>query len=154
MYDTRVIATQGERGGLQALAHRQEVTWRDGSSVTLHPVQANDLPMVTLRAVALPGGRLQVVDLERMCHKLGADLRSSPQRDQQGLVFFTLRHRWGSAVAFLIEANRHARGSWQPGTAGPVWVPAPRAVDAETLATADLATRMPAPMPAAAWCPR
>lgn len=154
MYDTRVIATQGERGGLQALAHRQEITWRDGSSVLLHPVQANDRPMATLRAVALPDGRLQVVDLERMCHKLGADLRTSPQRDQQGLVFFTLRHRWRSAAAFLVEGNRHARGCWQPAPAGLVWVAAPRAVDAELLATADLAARVPAPQPAAAWCPR
>lgn len=152
MYDTRVIAEQGGRGGLQVLAHRQEIMWRDGTSVTLHPVQANALPMVTLRALALPGGRLQVVDLERLSPKLGADLRSSPARDQQGLVFFSLRHRWGSGPAFLAEANRHARGGWQPGLTGPVWVASPRAVDAEVLATADLAAH--APMPLAAWCPQ
>jgi len=152
MYDTRVIADQGGRGGLQALAHRQEIMWRDGTSVTLHPVQANALPMVTLRALALPGGRLQVVDLETLSRKLGSDLRGSPARDQQGLVFFTLRHRWGSGPAFLAEANRHARGCWQPGPAGPVWMAAPRAVDAEVLATADLAARMP--VLAAAWCPQ
>lgn len=152
MYDTRVIAAQAGRGGLQALAHRQEVMWLDGSSVTLHPVQANDLPMITLRAVALPDGRLQVVDLERMCAKLGADLRTSPARDQQGVVFFTLRQRYGSAAAFLAEAGRCARGCWHPGQAGPVWVPAARAVDAELLAITHAATH--AAPAAAAGCPR
>lgn len=148
MYDSRVIAQQSPTSGLQVLAHRQEVMWRDGTAAVLHPVQAHDgRPMTTLRAVALPGQVLQLVDLERMQPQLGLKLRQAPVRDQAGLVFFTLRHAFGSAPAFLAAVVRLAKGRWQPGGTGLVWVAAARAVDAEVLATADLDARSGGPLP-------
>jgi hypothetical protein len=151
--DTRIIARQhAGPGGLEVLAQRHEVMWRDGTTVTLHPVQANGLPMLALRAVALPGGQLLLVDLARLVRRLDAELRACPARDVPGHVFFTLRQAYGSAVSFTADAQRKATGSWQPVGESHVWLAAARAVDAELLATADLAAR---PAPAAAqWCPQ
>lgn len=142
MIDTRIIARQqAGAGGLQVLAQRHEVMWRDGTSVTLHPIQSHGLPMAMLRALAQPGGLLLLVDLSKLVPRLGADLPASPARDVPGLVFYTLRQAYGSAPAFIADAQRKATGSWRPAADGPVWLPAARAVDAEVLATAALAVR-------------
>lgn len=156
MFDTRVIAAQGAPGGLQVLAQRQEVMWRDGTAAVLHPVQAQGRPMVVLRALALASGVLQLVDLERLLPRLGGELRQAPERDQPGLVFFTLRNAWGSASAFQAAAARAARGCWHPGPTGPVWAAAARAVDADTLAAAEAATlaTVRSAVLAATWCPQ
>lgn len=124
MTDTRIIARQGPgAGALQVLAQRHEVMWRDGTSVTLHPIQAHGLPMAMLRAVALPCGQLLLVDLAKLVARLGAELPATPARDVPGLVFFTLRQTYGSAPAFIADAQRKAGGSWwrQP-MATPGWL--------------------------------
>ena len=152
LIDDRVIAEQDSRSGLQVLAQRHEVMWRDGTSVTLHPVQARGVPMVLLRAVALLDDTLMLVDLERMQPRLGLDLRQALERDQPGVVFYGLRQAYKSALLFLAASARHSTGSWHPTSSGPVWRAAPRAIDAEVLVTADLVTL--SRTPAATWCPQ
>jgi hypothetical protein len=152
LIDTRIIARQSAgAGSLQVLAQRHEIMWRDGTAVVLHPVQANALPMLTLRALALPGGQLLLVDLAKLVRRLDAELRTCPARDVPGHVFYTLRSAYGSAAAFTADAVRHAGGTWHPVGDGLVWQATARAVDADTLATADLATRPTAP--GNLWCP-
>ena len=155
--DTRIIARQSAQAGdAEALAQRHEIMWRDGSSVHLHPVQRRCLPMLTLRALALPDGRLQLFDLAQLVRRLDAELRTTADRDVPGHVFYTLRSEFGSATVFRAAVERTALGTWWPVGTGYVWHPAARAVDAALLATTTLATlpAQPAPAQANFWGPQ
>lgn len=134
--DTQVIARQSAAaGGLEVLAQRHEVMWRDGSSVQLHPVHRGGRPMVMLRAVRHPGGQLLLVELPRLVRRLDAELRATPERDVVGHVFYTLREAFATAPTFLQAAHRLASGTWWPVGDGHVWQAAPRQMDAQALAT-------------------
>ncbi len=64
-FDDRIIARQSAgAGGLCVLAHADTVQLRDGSTVQLHAVQANGLPMLTHRALATSTGHLQLADAQ------------------------------------------------------------------------------------------
>jgi hypothetical protein len=146
--DTRIIARQSSAaGGLEVLAQRHEVMWRDGTTVHLHPVHRHGLPMLTLRALAMPGGYLVLVDLAHLVRALDGDLRATPERDVPGHVFFTLRQAYASATLFVADAQRRALGTWWPVADGHVWQAAARAIDREVLATMDLAAMHAATMP-------
>lgn len=139
--DSRIIARQSAAAGaLEVQAQRHEVMWRDGTAVHLHPVHAHGLPMLTLRALACPDGKLQLFDLARLVRHLDGELRTTPARDVPGLVFFTLRQAYGSAAQFAADVERNATGTWWPVGDGHVWHPAARAVDADLLATVTLAS--------------
>lgn len=131
--DDRIIARQHAAGGLCALAHADAVQLRDGSSLQLHAVQANRLPMIMLRAVATTTGHLLLVDLTRMVPRLDAELRACPKRDMAGHVLYTLRGAFETGAQFNAAAQRSALGTWWPVGDAYTWHPAPRAVDGEVL---------------------
>lgn len=132
--DDRIIARQSAgAGGLCVLAHADTVQLRDGSSVQLHAVQANGLPMLTHRALATTTGHLQLVNLAHMVRQLDAELRACPKRDIAGFVLYTMRQAFATAVQFNEAAHRAASGTWWPVADGYVWHPAPRAVDGQAL---------------------
>lgn len=175
--DTRIIARQSlQAGGLDVLAQRHEIMWRDGTAVQLHPVYANGLPMLTLRALVLQDGRLVLFDLAHLVPRLDAELRTCPERDVTGHVFFALRQAYRSAAHFSQDVVRHAMGTFWHLADGYVWQQAARAVDGEVLdlmacspprqrglagALQSLMAAGPqdqapaaAPCPTAAWCPQ
>lgn len=130
--DHRIIARQSQQaGGLEVLAQRHEVMWPDGTAVQLHPVYANSLPMLTLRALALPDGRLLVFDLAHLVRRLDGELRACPTRDLAGHVFYTLRQAYRSAGQFSADALRHAKGAFWRLDDGYVWQQAARAIESE-----------------------
>lgn len=134
--DTRIIARQSAAAGaLEVLAQRQEIMFRDGTTVQLHPVHARGLPMLTLRALETPGGHLQLIDLARLVRQLDADLRCTQQRDVPGVVFFTLRQAYACAAAFRADVERKASGTWWPVGDGFVWHCAARLIDPDLVAT-------------------
>ena len=140
LIDTRIIARQSaEAGALEVLAQRHEIMFRDGSAVHLHPVQRHGLPVLTLRALAAPGGHLQLVDLAQLVRRLDAELRVTQARDVPGHVFFTLRQAYASAPLFLADVQRHATGTWWPVASGYVWHATARAVDLDLLSTVQVA---------------
>lgn len=118
--DTRIIH---RHGGYQVQAQRHEVTWRDGSSVQLHPVQregthglAFDLPFD--RALQLEhGGGWLIFDLRRLAPDLAAEIPALPPRDTPGLVFHTLRLAYPCAQAFVDAARRQFKAAWLTETA-------------------------------------
>ena len=133
-FDHRIIARQSAgAGGLCVLAHVDTVHLRDGSSVQLHPIQANGLPMLTHRALVTTTGHMQLVDLARLVRQLDAELRACPKRDITGFVLYTLRQAFATAVQFNQAAHRAASGTWWPVADGYVWHPAPRAIDDQVL---------------------
>lgn len=133
-FDDRIIARQSAgAGGLCVLAHADTVQLRDGSTVQLHAVQANGLPMLTHRALATSTGHLQLVNLAHMVRTLDAELRTCPKRDVSGMVLYMLRQTFATAVQFNEAAHRASMGTWWPVADGHVWHPAPRAVDSQVL---------------------
>lgn len=119
------------RPTLRVITSRHLVTFRDGSTVGLHPVWCDGYPQLLLRAVA--GSELQpsaagqwlCVDLTRLrCQprperlaELADDLRRHPARDHEGIVLFTLRGAYRSAQAFATAAL--ACGHWLPEASHP-----------------------------------
>lgn len=152
LIDTRIIARQSaDAGSLEVLAQRHEIMFRDGSAVHLHPVQRNGLPMLTLRALAAPGGHLQLVDLARLVRQLDAELRVTQARDVPGHVFFTLRQAYASAALFAAAVERTACGTWWPVGDCYVWHGAARQVDAELLVLTAAAAATAAPQLQPRW---
>lgn len=88
---------------------RHEIMWRDGTAIGVHPVLRDGVPEPYLRAVPGPDLQPVVVDLRRVAPSLAADMPAAPERDRVGLVFYTLRHRFGSAREFHAEALRAGR---------------------------------------------
>ena len=138
--DTRIIARQSaSAGAIEVLGQRFEVMFRDGMAVQLHPVQAHGQPLAMLRALELPGCNLALVDLSRLVHTLGAELRTCPPRDVPGLVFYTLRQAYPTSALFVAAVERHACGNWWAVGDGFVWQAAARAVDRQVLAVTGMA---------------
>jgi len=79
------------------LAQRQEIEFRDGSQLVLHPVFDLDAPLTHHRAIYLPGKPPMLVDLRHASRQLGDDLCQAQARDIPGLVRYTLRHAFPNA---------------------------------------------------------
>lgn len=151
--DNRIIARQSpSAGATEVLAHGQPVLFGDGQTINLHPVQRHGTALLTQRALVMPGGRLLLVELERLARGIDAELRVTLERDMAGHVYYTLRQRYRSAAQFMAAAERTALGSWWPMDQGYVWLAAARQVDPELLATTALATLHPSPA-IMAWVP-
>ena len=99
LIDTRIIHAHGRHA---VTAHRQEVMWRDGSTLWLHHVQLDGLDAPLLRALQVDNC-WALLDLGRALPALGDDIRCQPRRDTHGLVFFHLRGGWGSAGGFVVD---------------------------------------------------
>lgn len=152
--DTRIIARQSAAAGaLEVLAQRQEVMFRDGLAVQLHPAHAHGLPMLTLRALETPKGSLQLIDLAKLVRKLDGDLRTTQAIDIPGVVFYTLRGEFKSAPQFIAAAERNAAGTWWPVLGGYVWQAAARAIDPCVAVNPIPAQALPGPCLPASWCP-
>ncbi|KQV85458.1 hypothetical protein [Rhizobacter sp. Root1221] len=85
-------------------AQRSEIMLRDGSAVTLLPVFQHGEPCPYHRAVKL-NGAVRVIDIRHLVRQLGDDIAAAPSRDVPGLVFFTLRAAFPSAVCLLDRVN-------------------------------------------------
>ncbi len=93
-----VLATTAT--GLQVLAQRHEVMFKDGTAVHLHPVRAAGVQHTFLRAVQCGDG-WQVTDLRSHGPELEDDVLRLQPRDTQGVVFFTLRGAYATRQAFV-----------------------------------------------------
>ena len=96
-----------------------EIMWPDGSTVGLHPVcvldaQGRAHSDMFLRALAGSPLHWLVFDLRDLAPELDAEMRAHLPRDLPGLVFFTLRQRWGRAALFTAAARTSAKASWHP----------------------------------------
>ena len=83
------------------LAQRQQIEFRDGSQLVLHPLFDNGTPLPFHRAIHLPGKPPMVVDLRHASRELGADICAAQPRDIPGLVRYTLRHSAPNAHTVL-----------------------------------------------------
>ncbi len=97
-------------------SQRAEVMWRDGSSLGLHRVHDvaldGSLRPAALFTRALPGGDWwHVFDLRAVAPTLADELPRCPERDVQGLLFYTLRLQHRNATEF-----RHAVYRARPWT--------------------------------------
>lgn len=96
-------------GTLHVLAAPQPVVWPDGSSLALHVVSfASETPAPLLRALQVDGAWC-LLDLQAALPELADDILCHHRRDAQGLVWFTLRGRWGNAGACLAGLRPHLR---------------------------------------------
>lgn len=90
-------------------AQRQEVMFKDGTAVTLHPVFDGGTPCPHHRALHLPKGITMVVDLRTLVRQIGEDITLAAARDVPGIVFFTLRHHYSTAELFVRAATHVGR---------------------------------------------
>lgn len=154
LIDTRIIARQSAAAGaMEVLAERHEVIFGDGLAVQLHPVQAHELPMLTLRAMETPNGSLQLIDLVKLVRSLDAEMRTTQAIDIPGLVFYTLRGVFKTGAQFLAAVERNACGTWWPVLGGYVWQAAARAIDPCVVVNPEPAQALPGPCLPASWCP-
>jgi hypothetical protein len=115
-----------QRGTRHVLATRHEVMWRDGSACHLHAVcfvgsTGLFVPDTFLRALRHQAGNSAepiwcVFDLRKVAGELDADIRSARAADVPGLIFYTLRHRYPSALAFEAAAMAAADELWTTST--------------------------------------
>lgn len=84
-------------------AQRQEVMFKDGTAVTLHPVFDHGTPSLYHRALRLPKGVTMVVDLRSLVRQIGEDLCAAQARDVPGIVFFTLKHHYATAELLVRD---------------------------------------------------
>lgn len=94
---------------VRLLDTRHEVLWRDGSAIGLQPLQVLGVPHKYLRAVPGPDAVPIVVDLRELAPSLKEDMPRALPRDEVGLVFYTLRHRYRNAAEFAAAAQRVGR---------------------------------------------
>lgn len=106
--DTRVLHTHH---GWQVLAQQYEVMWRDGSAVQLHPVLLQGVPATFVRAF-VHEARWVLTDLRHHSPEIQADVLRVQPRDTPGIVYYTLRHGYPSAQAFVRSAWLAALASW------------------------------------------
>lgn len=88
--------------GLQVLAQRHEVMFKDGTAVHLHPVQQAGVQHTFLRALQCGGG-WHVTDLRTHGPELEDDVLRLQPRDTQGVVFFTLRAAYRCRDEFVAR---------------------------------------------------
>lgn len=106
-------------GAFQVLAQRQEVMFRDGSTVQLHPVLRAGIAETFLRAVR-QSCRWVVIDLRYHSAEIEADILRLQPRDTPGVVFYTLRQAYPSARAFCDRiALSHLHAWWQDEDTAP-----------------------------------
>ena len=84
---------------------KQEVTFADGSSLWLHRVDAIGGPDLFERRIEHDGHLGRYVDLRDLAPQLATDLPIAMTRDRPGIVFYTLKHRFKSAVDMLLQAG-------------------------------------------------
>ena len=111
--DVRIIGTLGQYA-IEAGKH--EVDLRDGSIHTLHFVRdaaEGRARSLHLRAVRLPDEHWYVVDLRDLASTLGAELGMYLDRDQPGLIKYTLRPLYMRAAELIAKVllNWKACGS-------------------------------------------
>lgn len=90
-------------------SQRQEVMFRDGTSLVLHPVFDHGTPLQYHRALHLPKSVSMIIDLRNLVPSIGADICVALPRDVPGIVFYTLRHHF--ATAELVVRAICTRGS-------------------------------------------
>lgn len=110
LQDTRII-TRHEQMAVHA--ERHEVMFKDGTSITLHPVSAGDAPQMFLRAVQHASGLWLVFDLRHLDKEIEAEVLRLHSRDTPGVVFYTLRRYYCSATACLAGVLAQRITSWQ-----------------------------------------
>lgn len=84
----------------QVAAQRYEVMFKDGSIVGLFRVWQHGAPVLMLRAIQF-GGLLMVFDVSTLARDLDATLRTMPERDQHGTIFYTYRAKFKDATEFI-----------------------------------------------------
>lgn len=111
-----------QEGRLQVAPNAHQILFRDGSSIGLHRVFQHGTPLNLLRAVEFADTFI-VFDMDCMDAELGKDLRSAPDRDVPGLVFYGLRSRFANRDELLARALNRARKA--------IVVPSPSAIAQE-----------------------
>lgn len=109
--------------GLQVLAQRQEVMFKDGSTVHLHPVLVGSKRNMFLRALQGDGQWL-LTDLRAHGPELEADVLRLQPRDTPGVVFFTLRAAYRCRLEFLNAVALQAKQRALSPAFSPVHPPA------------------------------
>ena len=110
-HDTRVIQ---RFGCFQVHAQRFEVMFKDGSTLGLHPVCAEGVPQMFLRALHFEGLRWLVFDLRKLSQDIEADILRLLPRDTPGVIFYTLRQAFPSARHVTDAVLQLSVASW-PG---------------------------------------
>lgn len=90
-------------------AQRQEVMFRDGTVVTLHPVHDCGVADKFHRAMLLPHGVTMVIDLRRLVPQIEPDICSAQERDWQGIVFYSLRGAFKTREPFVQAVCEQGR---------------------------------------------
>jgi hypothetical protein len=108
-------------GGMHVLAQRQEVMFKDGTSVQLHPVQVGGTRDTFMRALQISGAWM-VTDLRHHGPELEDDVLRLQPRDTQGVVFFTLRGAYRCRDEF-VRAVLHMADSRSARHAPPPFPP-------------------------------
>jgi hypothetical protein len=88
---------------------RQEIMFRDGTVVTLHPVHDCGVADKFHRAMLLPGAITMVIDLRRLVPQIEPDICTAQERDWQGIVFYSLRGAFKTREPFVQAACEHGR---------------------------------------------
>lgn len=86
-------------------AQRQEVMFKDGTHIHLHPVFERGAPCLFKRAIHLKHNVTVVVDLRELVPQLGADLCVAQARDVPGIVFYSLRHAYSTAELVVRQIS-------------------------------------------------
>lgn len=94
-------------------AQRQEIMFRDGTAVTLHPVIDCGVPDKFHRALQLPGGLTMVIDLRHLVPQIEPDIRTAQERDWQGIVFYSLRGAYKTRELFVRDMCEFGRALMQ-----------------------------------------
>jgi len=109
LQDTRIIQRYC---GLDVLAQRFEIMFKDGTAVALHPVHAVGTPQMFLRAVHHEGLQWVVFDLRHLAAEMEADVLRLHTRDTPGVVFYTLRRQYPTASLCLQRVLAQRVTSW------------------------------------------
>lgn len=92
-------------GSIEVHAHKQEVMFKDGTSVWLHDVARDGLRDKHLRTMSIGAGGEVLFDLRKVAPSLSGDMCVALQRDEAGLVYFTLRNLYPNATAFRARVD-------------------------------------------------
>lgn len=109
LQDAKIIQRHEQ---LAVHAERHEVMFKDGSSITLHPVSAGVAPQRFLRAT-LKAGVWLVFDLRHLAKEIEAEVLRLHSRDTPGVVFYTLRRHYANAADCLGGVLAQCITSWQ-----------------------------------------
>ena len=105
LIDTRILH---RAAGIDVLAQRREVMFRDGSTLQLHIVHSHGVEARLQRALQVDGAWC-LLPLCRALPSLADDIRHHPSRDVHGLIWYTLRSRWGTVGGCLDALRPHLR---------------------------------------------